>query len=211
MLEKKRGRRFSSILIRLSFYIFSYFFHYSNWIRHAIKKVGASKVFKWKKRKLLCIHLPKELCPKELCHVGIGIKSSAAAGVRAAASSALFRSICRKNCVKASHPNHQRETYFVSNIWTLLRLCWRTSTWTFCVWGPLFQRLHHILIAPLGISNLSTQRYRLESFRGSPECSNKHVALLQFSKGLLGTIISEKPFISILGVRIIIKQQLVTP
>ena len=166
-----------------------------------LPRSGTSKDFKWKKRKTFYAFICQKSC----------VTLELASKVLLQQLVLLFRSICRKNCVKASHPNHQRETYFVSNIWTLLRLCWRTSTWTFCVWGPLFQRLHHILIAPLGISNLSTQRYRLESFRGSPECSNKHVALLQFSKGLLGTIISEKPFISILGVRIIIKQQLVTP
>lgn len=166
VVEKRGRRRFSSILIRLSFYIFSYFFHYSNWILHAIKRSsvvvlprsGTSKDFKWKKRKTFYAFICQKSC----------VTLELASKVLLQQLVLLFGSICRKNCVKASHPNHQRETYFVSNIWTLLRLCWRTSTWTFCVWGPLFQRLHHILIAPLGISNLSTQRYRLESFRGSP-------------------------------------------
>ena len=53
-----------------------------------------------KKENFLCIHLPKELCPKELCHVGIGIKSSAAAGAAASSSEVFAEKIVSKQVIQ---------------------------------------------------------------------------------------------------------------
>ena len=76
VVEKRGRRRFSSILIRLSFYIFSYFPHYSNWILHAIKRSsvavvlprsGTSKDFKWKKRKTFYAFICQKSCVQKSC------------------------------------------------------------------------------------------------------------------------------------------------